>query len=70
MSEMSPAQTPTTGASKSGEKQTGSVQPEPEDDGLLTADLGPDRNERAEADVSDSEEAASDPMPDIAGTGS
>jgi hypothetical protein len=42
------------------------------DDGLLNADVGPDRNEQSEGDLREpgDPDSASDPMPDIAGTGS
>lgn len=55
MSEISPDQTP-----------------EPDEDGLLTADVGPDRNEPSEGDLREPGDPdwASDPMPDVAGTGS
>lgn len=57
----------------SGDAPTGSVAPSDfTEDGLLTADVGPDHNEQSEGDQAEpgDPDSASDPMPDIAGTGS
>ena len=66
-------QTSSGGTSSSGTSSSGgSGTDHSEDDGLLNADVGPDRNEPSEGNLREpgDPDSASDPMPDIAGTGS